>query len=189
MQRFHKILFASSVGALCWLGMMAVHELGHVVAAVGSGGTVTRVVLHPLSISRTDVLPNPHPGLVVWSGPLVGSLLPLTLALLVSRKPSLLVRLLRFFAGFCLIANGAYISLGSFDQVGDCGEMLRTGSPVWLLRLFGLVTIPLGLALWHRLGSIGQFARDTSVVPGRLAYLSCGLLVCVLVWEFSLSLR
>jgi hypothetical protein len=42
-----------------------------------TGGTVERVVLHPLSISRTDVSPNPHPVAVVWLGPIVGSVVPL----------------------------------------------------------------------------------------------------------------
>jgi hypothetical protein len=31
--------------------------------------------------------------------------------------------------------------------------MLRTGTAVWPLALFGLLTIPAGLALWHRQGA------------------------------------
>jgi hypothetical protein len=54
------ILIVSAFG-LSWLAMMAVHELGHVLHAVASGGTVVGVVLNPLEISRTDVSPNPHP--------------------------------------------------------------------------------------------------------------------------------
>jgi predicted Zn-dependent protease len=38
-----------------WLGMQAVHELGHVLGAWWTDGDVSRVVLHPLSISRTDL--------------------------------------------------------------------------------------------------------------------------------------
>ena len=60
-----------------WIGMQAVHELGHVLAASATGGTVQRVVLHPLTISRTDVSPNPSPLAVAWAGPLVGVILPL----------------------------------------------------------------------------------------------------------------
>jgi hypothetical protein len=59
---------------------------------------------------------------------------------------------LRFFAGFCLVANGLYIGLGSFGRVGDCGEMLRHGSPPWHLWLFGAITVPAGFWLWHGLG-------------------------------------
>ncbi|HJN09683.1 MAG TPA: M50 family metallopeptidase [Pirellulaceae bacterium] len=188
MQRFRKLVFVLSIAAICWLGMMAVHELGHIVGAVCTGGSVTRVVLHPLTISRTDVSPNPHPGIVVWCGPIVGSLLPFALAWLVPRKQLTLRKLAGIFAGFCLIANGAYISLGAFDQVGDCGEMLRTGTPVWVLIAFGLVTIPSGLALWHVQGSFSQFIGDASVVTGRMAFISCGTLAGIVILEFSLSL-
>ena len=66
MLRFHQILFAASLVALCWFAMMAVHELGHVVGALVTGGSIERMVLYPLAISRTDVSPNPHPAIVVW---------------------------------------------------------------------------------------------------------------------------
>jgi hypothetical protein len=51
MERFHQLLFIVSLVALSWFAMMAVHELGHVVGAVVTGGNVERVVLHPLTIS------------------------------------------------------------------------------------------------------------------------------------------
>ncbi len=132
--------------------MQAVHELGHVLGAVLSGGHIERVVLHPLTISRTDVQPNPHPLIVVWAGPLLGALAPLAiwLAFRTARLP--FIKPLQFLAGFCFIANGAYIGFGSLAHIGDCGEMLRHGSPILLLWLFGTVTIPLGLWLWHCLG-------------------------------------
>ena len=48
MNRFFQILLISSTLAFSWLGMMAVHELGHVTHLALSGGTVEKVVLHPL---------------------------------------------------------------------------------------------------------------------------------------------
>jgi hypothetical protein len=133
--------------------MQAVHEFGHVLGARLTGGEVAKVVLHPLTISRTDLAYNPHPLVVVWLGPLVGAVLPLLLwaVAAVSRMPGAFV--LRFFAGFCFIANGAYIGFGSLGEIGDCGEMLRHGSAVWQLWLFGALTIPTGLILWHRQGT------------------------------------
>ena len=78
----NRILFVVASLGLSWLGMMAVHELGHVIAAMMSGGTVVRIVLHPAAISRTDVSPNPFPLLVAWSGPILGSLIPCTVTIL-----------------------------------------------------------------------------------------------------------
>jgi hypothetical protein len=152
MLRLQQGVLIVAMLLLSWLLMQAVHELGHAIGAWISGGHVEHVVLHPLTISRTDVQPNPHPLVVVWAGPIFGAFFPLAawavfwVARLQFTKP------LRFFAGFCLIANGAYIGFGSFAHIGDCGEMLRHGSPIWLLWLFGAVTIPLGLWLWNGLG-------------------------------------
>jgi hypothetical protein len=131
--------------------MQAVHELGHVLAAWLTGGTVQRVVLHPFTISRTDVSPNPHPLIVAWGGPLVGVGLPIVVAACSRLVFSAFRRYLDFFAGFCLIANGVYIGVGSFDAVGDAGEMLRHGSPPWLLAMFGILSATCGLWIWHRL--------------------------------------
>ena len=187
MPRFHQILFVVALLTLSWLAMMALHELGHVLGAFVTGGEVERVVLHPLSISRTDVSSNPHPAVVVWLGPLVGSIVPLAALAVIPQKLDVLRMIVRFFAGFCLVANGAYISLGWIDQVGDCGEMLRTGTPVWLMIAFGGITIPLGFYLWHGLGSIRQFAQRPSLVTRRMAYTGVMILIVAFVvgWVFS----
>ena len=42
--------------------------------------------------------------------------------------------------------------------------MLQHGSPLWTLLLFGAVMIPLGLCVWHRLGSVKEFFADPSLV-------------------------
>ncbi len=166
--------------------MQAVHELGHVAGAMVTGGVVTRVVLNPFAISRTDVFPNPLAGVVVWAGPLIGSLLPLVF-LLPARVCGMWRSMAQFFAGFCLIANGAYISIGSFDQMGDAGEMLRTGTPFGWLLLFGGVTIPSGLLIWHRMGSLKAFFNNPGCVSDRLACGTAAVLGAVLVTAFLLS--
>ncbi|HWE96938.1 MAG TPA: hypothetical protein VG269_23455, partial [Tepidisphaeraceae bacterium] len=72
--RFHQLLLVFSILWLSWLTMMLVHESGHVIGALCTGGRVRRVVWHPAVISRTDVQPNPHPIIEVWAGPVIGSL-------------------------------------------------------------------------------------------------------------------
>jgi hypothetical protein len=149
MSRKSLFLFAVPIAILSWMGMQAVHELGHVLGAWLSGGVVQGVVLAPLTISRTDVSPNPHPLFVAWAGPIVGVILPLAVAVFVRRAGRVPRGMAQFFAGFCLIANGLYIGVGSFDAVGDAGDMLRHGSPQWLLILFGGTCSILGLWMWH----------------------------------------
>lgn len=136
----------------CWYGMMVVHEAGHMIGAWLTGGVVERVVLHPLAISRTDLSVNPHPLIVVWSGPLLGCMIPLMLWLVVRCFLQKYAHLARFFAGFCCVANGAYLGIGSFDSVGDAGELLRHHCPIGYLWLFGIVLVPAGFGLWNGLG-------------------------------------
>jgi hypothetical protein len=177
VQRLHQgILIVSAVPG-SWLGMQAVHESGHALGASLTGGRVAKVVLHPLTISRTDLAHNPRPLPVVWAGPVVGALLPLALWGVAAgvRLPGAFV--LRFFAGFCLIANGAYVAGGSFGRVGDCGEMLRHGSAVWQLWLFGAVTVPAGLWLWHRLGP--HFGLGTARRRVSAGVACASLVVCL----------
>jgi hypothetical protein len=162
--------------------MQAVHELGHVLGAILTGGEIARVVLHPLAISRTDLIENPHPLVVVWAGPSVGVLLPLLVwgMLSATEMPGAFVA--RFFAGCCLIANGAYIGAGSFQGAGDCGEMLRQGSNAWVLWLFGAVTVPMGLWLWNGTGPNFGLGRAQGKVNHRIAYATLVIFALLVVF-------
>jgi hypothetical protein len=148
-----------------------------VIGARMTGGRVARVVLHPLTISRTDLTDNPQPLVVVWAGPLVGIAAPLVLWAVAGALRLNWVFVVRFFAGFCLLTNGLYISLGSFNRVGDCGEMLRNGSELWHLWLFGVVTVPAGLFLWHRQGRFFGLGSANGQVSRGVAYGT--LVVCL----------
>lgn len=158
-----------STGAASWLVMQAVHEFGHVLHAWMSGGSVARVVLHPLEISRTDVEPNPHPQFVAWGGPVWGSVIPVLVWLCVRWRGWPREWLLRFFAGFCLIANGAYLGVGAFFPVGDAEVLLHSGVSRWSLAVFGLATFPAGLWLWNALGPYFGWGPDKRPIDRHTA--------------------
>ena len=69
LRRVHQFILIGSCVLGSWLLMQAVHESGHVLGASLTGGRVGRVVLYPLTISRTDLIDNPSPLIVVWAGP------------------------------------------------------------------------------------------------------------------------
>jgi len=188
MKRFHQVLLIASFLPFCWLAMMVVHELGHVLGALATGGQIARVVLHPLAISRTDLLLNPpHPLWIVWTGPLFGVVAPMFLYAVFRKRKWGGDYLVRFFAGFCLIANGIYIGVGSISQIGDAGDLIRHGSPIWILWLFGIATTLPGLWLWHGLGPKFGLGEATGQVQPMAAYVSLGLLAVTILLELALS--
>jgi len=180
----HQVLLIASTVLGSWLAMQAVHELGHVCAAWLTSGKIHRVVLHPLTISRTDLAWNPSPLIVVWAGPVVGVTIPLLLWMLAAVLKISGSFVLRFFAGFCLIANGLYIGVGSIDGIGDCGEMLGHGSSRWQLWLFGAVTVPPGFWLWHRQGHHFGLGKARGRVESPVAYWTFAACVLLAILGF-----
>ena len=146
-------------------------------------------MLHPFTISRTDLGHNPHPLIVVWAGPVIGALLPLIVFLLAKLCRSPGIYLFRFFAGFCLVTNGVYISVGSFQGVMDAGDVLRHGSPQWLLIVFGALTVPLGLYLWHGIGEKFGLGKAEGRVSRSATLVALSLFVLVFVLEMIFGSR
>jgi hypothetical protein len=184
-QRFFQILLIGSTLVLSWLGMMAVHELGHVLHAWWTGGTVTGVVLHPLALSRTDVGPNPHPLVVAWGGVVWGCLLPLAVLGGCRWFAPRYAYLAAWFAGFCLIANGAYLAGGVLllsKGADDAGQLLMHGAARWQLIAFGLLAVAAGLRLWNGLGPHFGLGAAHGAVDRRAALgMALALLLVVAV--------
>lgn len=84
-----------------------------------------------------------------------------------------------FVAGFCLIANGAYIGVGAFDPVGDAKELVALGVSRWVLFGYGVVALGAGLWIWHRCSERLGFGRDRKAVVASHTWGVSG--VCVLV--------
>lgn len=181
--RLSQITLIASTLGLGWLGMQIVHELGHVACAWAAGEAIERVVLHPLAISRTDATHNRHPLLVIWGGPILGTFLPLGILGVSKLACPSLAYMFRFFAGFCLIANGAYLGVGSINGVGDAGDLLRYGAFLWSLIAFGLVSVTLGLFLWNGLGPHFGLGRLRVEVDRKATLGTFGLLLIVVIIE------
>jgi len=164
--------------------MMVVHEFGHVLFGWLGGGIVARVVLSPLEFSRTDMQKNPHPLFEAWGGALVGSILPLLIAVVFRqfRWPAWYV--FQFFAGLCLVTNGIYLAIVSFiPNAADPGDLMRNGSPQWILVAFGIIAFPLGLFLWNRLGIHFGLGNARGKVNGRIAIAVFALLAVLVLVE------
>ncbi len=164
--------------------MMIVHECGHVLAAWATGGRVTRVVLHPLAFSRTDLSHNPSPRLVAASGAVFGVFAPAAL-LMVAPAAARWRCVARFFAAFCMLANGVYMASACLDPVGDAHDLLRLGAPAWTLALPGSLAAAGGLWLFHGLGAsfgLKGKAPDPAIVKGTVA-LAVGTALAMATWS------
>lgn len=152
MKHLRQLLLAPPLLYACWLGMMAVHELGHVLHAWLTGATVSAVRIPLVGFSITQFATNPHPHFVAWGGAVWGCVLPLAVWAVfhLRRWPGRYI--VQFFAGFCLIANGVYLGVGWTRGAGDAGDLLAYGTPVWVMIAFGIVAAAAGLYLWHLLG-------------------------------------
>lgn len=175
---FPSLALITATGASSWLGMMVVHESGHVLAAWLSGGRVTGVVLHPLAFSRTDLAENPHPAFVTWAGLVWGGALPVGAWFVARLAKWPQAFLLRAFAGFCLIANGAYLASAVVMPVGDAEDLIRLGTPKWIMVPLGVAGVVCGLAMWDGLGPKFGIGSEP---PGRVTLVVASVALVVLV--------
>jgi hypothetical protein len=87
-----------------------------------------------------------------------------------------------------LKTNGIYLGVVSFmKNAADPGDLMREGSPQWVLVLFGVVAFPLGLFVWNGLGpyfGLGE-ARgkiEKGTVVGVFACLAALVVIEVLAY-------
>lgn len=142
-----------------WLAMMAVHELGHVLHALVSGGSVRYVELPLWGFSYTALDANPAPLWVAFGGPAWGALLPLAVAWACRRARA--GRWALAFAAFCALANGAYLATAVVQPVGDAADLVRLGIPRWLVATVGGALVAIGL------GCLDRAWVRKSQVPGH----------------------
>ena len=186
MARIGQVVLVTSFLLFSWLAMQIAHELGHVAGAGVTGGTVRAVVLHPLAVSRTDVSPNPSPLVEVWAGAVVGCALPVAIACLWTLLGGPRRHMPWFFAGFCLVANGIYIGVGSFYRAGDAGQLMALGAPQWALVLFGVLTALPGLYVLHKASEGFGFGSARGRVAPSDAVISVSALAIVVAAELLL---
>ena len=136
LHRCFQALLIFSTAALSWLLMLAVHESGHVLQGWLSGAKLDAVHLPLFGFSRTDFAVNPHPLFVAWGGA-CGAAFCRWRFFIAARcfAAKRHVYLLAWFAGFCLIANGAYLLGGAILTGGadDGGVILQHGGARWQL--------------------------------------------------------
>nr|WP_047815590.1 hypothetical protein [Rhodopirellula islandica] len=118
------------------------HELGHVVGGWISGATLIEIDLRPWHLPYSIHSPDPAPLITLWSGPVLGVLVPVAIALGANR------RVLWFVADFCLLANGTYLALAWFSGEAflDAPRLFQAGASKPMVAAYCILTIGVGYA-------------------------------------------
>ena len=94
--------------AASWCIMTVTHESGHILCGWAAGGTLQQADVAPWHLPHSNFDPDPQPLVTLWGGPILGALVPLTVALLVRRG------WVWFIAYYCVLANGSYLAVAWF---------------------------------------------------------------------------
>ncbi|MCA9240175.1 MAG: M50 family metallopeptidase [Planctomycetales bacterium] len=131
-----------------WVSMLLTHEIGHVVAAVVTGEKITYVNIYPGQMPTTLVAGSPSAA-ILWAGVLSGWLTPSLIALGLSQVQRFRT-LLWCWVGFCWAAGGLYLALGGIETLTDTSQLVRIGTPLWLLIAVGSGATIAGYATFRK---------------------------------------
>ncbi len=133
-----------------WELMLLTHEIGHLIAAGCTGAVVLQSNLLPWVLPCTLIEQNPHPHVVAWGGITSGVGIPIVIwgVLTWLQRPAAATG--AGLAGFCLLANGAYLAAGGGESLTDTGVLRALGWSNGLLIVVGLVLAVPGYWLCRR---------------------------------------
>ncbi len=165
----------------------AIHELGHALAMWATGGSVTRITLHPFSWSKISYGASPTcPLLTAWAGVVFASSCGLLLLVVIRPWRGAWTVPLAMMGLCTLVVNGLYLTGDSlFLAGGDATCLVLHGTPRSFVLLTGVGLTALGLAVGHLLNPrFGLTATDG--VVSRIAILVGGIgsyLIAMLVYQ------
>ena len=158
------VLMTGSV-MIAFNGMVLLHELGHVVAIVLSGGKVDYVQVFPVDFGFTARAVDPHPLLATWGGPILGCAFAVVILLLVALAAPRFIAPALMLVVVAFLANGMYLAVGVFSGVGDAGDLLRHGMPPWSLVAVGLALVAAGVSFASMIGAVLRVGKSYTSMP------------------------
>ena len=120
--------------------MTTTHECGHIIGGWLGGATLVEADLLPWHLPHSLYEPDPIPLLTLWSGPIIGVVVPTIWACACRRT------WIWFVSNFCLLANGSYIATAwiSGDRFLDTPRLLDAGAWPSSILFYCAVTIGFG---------------------------------------------
>ena len=142
---------------LSWCVMIETHEVGHIVGGWLSGASLRDWQLWPWELPYSFFDPDPHPLITLWAGPVLGSIVPLAIAMVFHNEWIWLI------ANFCVLANGLYLALawGAGGSSLDTQRLLAAGA--WPISIVGFCLVTIVPAYFgFRANFISVFSRSVA---------------------------
>ncbi|MCG8652697.1 MAG: hypothetical protein MI861_22855 [Pirellulales bacterium] len=167
--------------AWAWVTMTVSHEAGHLIGGWLSGGKLISFDLKPWHLPHSFFSPDPHPLITLWSGPLLGCLAPLLLAILCRRL------MLWFVAWFCVLANASYLLLGYFagDRELDTAKLLSAGTKPWVIFVITGPTLVVSYLKFRACCVELMSSSQVPISPRNFCYSAAALIIVLIVQAFS----
>ncbi len=130
------VMFIGTI-LLSWCVMIETHEIGHIVGGWLCGASLRDWQLWPWQLPYSFFDPDPKPLITLWAGPVLGSIVPLAIALVFRNEWIWLI------ANFCLLANGLYLALAWLAGGSSLDTQRLLAEGAWPISIVGfcLVTI------------------------------------------------
>ncbi len=141
-----RVLLFVALLIASWCVMTVVHESGHILCGWSCGGSLISAELRPWHLPYSLFEPDPQPLVTLWGGPVLGVIIPLSIALIVRTDWCW------FMADFCVLANGTYLATAwvSGDHYLDTPKLLEHGAHPATLVIYCVVTIGYGYLKFRR---------------------------------------
>lgn len=131
---------------------IALHEFGHTIAVVFSGGQIKEYVLNPFSWSWNLGQNVSNIIFTAWGGVTFGLLFALIPLLLIFKiRTTWFVFLCKLIAACALMINGIYLLAGTLLNFGDGGELARLGISPTIIIILGVTYLLISMAFWSNL--------------------------------------
>lgn len=136
----NRYLWFAMMLIVSWVVMTFTHEMGHILGGLCCGGSVKSASVVPWRIPYSILEPDPMPLVTLWSGLLVGALIPVLVAVMINKTSAW------FVAHFCMLANGIYIAIAwvTGERYLDTARLLEYGASPISILIYCCATIGIG---------------------------------------------
>ncbi len=187
MKTFQRFLIVLGAYVFAYNASSIMHELGHALAVIATGGEVSFIEVSPFSWSYTHYISDPEPMATSWGGFLWGTMIGVFTFLILWIVRSRLSLFGAVFAVTSLAYAGIYMLVGAVLRIGDSAALMWMGIPQAVLIAIGGMLLLLVLPLILPLGVLLGIGRGRNRLGTTVLVFSPILAYLLVMAAFNLS--